>query len=202
MTVPSSMLRLPVILPVAGLVTLALFMLMRQLIDIGDVTPETRVERPRIEIQFAPADREIIREPVQPVIDPTPPPPSEFVRSVSPQPGTGGAEFAATAVPVPTGPSGFQPAAVAHEPIPRIRVGPSYPLRALERGLEGQCTIIFDILPDGTTTNIRPLSCTSTLFERSSMNAVADWRYDPQIRDGRPVMYRGATTQLRYALEE
>ena len=41
----------------------------------------------------------------------------------------------------------------------------------------------------------------SQAFERATINAVSRWRYDPQVRNGEPVMFRGATTQLVYSLD-
>ena len=195
--------RTPLVLPVAGAITVGLFFLMRGLIDIGDVRPEPAVERPPVVIHYEP-------EPVDPhipvdmdVIPLDPPPPTERlpidrVRPTSDAPmenytvpavDVGGLELASNVVPV------------RRDPLPVVRIPPVYPDTAARRGLEGQCTMIFDITPQGTTANVRPLDCTSSLFERASVNAVSRWRYDPQVRDGEPTLYRGATTQLRFSLD-
>ena len=87
-------------------------------------------------------------------------------------------------------------------PTPVVRINPSYPTLMAERGIEGQCDMIFDILPNGTTTNVRVLSCTNRAFERTSVRAVERWRYNPQVRNGQPITFQGARTQLLYALEQ
>lgn len=195
-------LRASVILPVAGAITIGLFLVMRGLIDIGDVRPDPAVERPAVQIRFAPPEAQIEREFPEPPAAVAPPRRAELTPAGRAD--TGGMDgIAPYALPpieaahiVPT--SGLVPPDQA--PMPIVRIDPVYPASAERRGLEGQCTVIFDITPQGSTTNVRALNCTSTQFERASVNAVSGWRYNPQVRDGQPVMFRGATTQLRYTL--
>ena len=195
--------RMPAVLPVAGAVTVGLFILMNHLIDIGDVRPEPERELPDVQINFdvVPYDPEprIGMEDIPDVEAPPPPVRLNVPRS------------AVDAVPAveswalpDIGPieirAGSGLAAIDRTPMPRVRIDPAYPPGALNRGQEGACTMVFDITPLGTTANVRVLSCTSGAFERASINAISRWRYDPQIRDGQPVMFRGATTQLVYSL--
>lgn len=200
----TSMLRTPLVLPVAGAVTVGLFLMMRGLIDIGPVEPEPEREPLQVEIRFDvtevevdPAvDMEIIPDveappPVQRLDVPHGTPDEGFVdavyevRTIEP----GEVEMSSTANLNRDG-----------NPIPLIRIEPAYPDSASRRGLEGQCTMVFDITPEGMTANVRVLNCTNTAFERSSINAVMRWRYSPQVLDGMPTVYRGATTQLVYRM--
>ena len=84
---------------------------------------------------------------------------------------------------------------------PLVRIPPQYPPRAAERGLEGHCTMSFDVTPDGTPTNIVATECTSSLFERTSVRAVERWRYEPKIQEGTAVWRRGVVTRIDYQLE-
>ena len=205
MTATFQSLRLPVILPLAAIITVGLFLLMRQLIDIGPVQPVQEVDPPDIVISFAPIETPPVRgerfTPVDPVAPPPPPPVLD--RSAGPvDPAAPMVNYVMPAVGR-TEISGPGSIVVAdRDPVPAVRVQPIYPMRAAERMLEGQCTLVFDITPLGTTANVRALDCSSSLFEGASVNAVSNWRYIPQVEDGEPVMYRGATTQLVFRLDE
>ncbi|MAK64778.1 MAG: hypothetical protein CMF75_08610 [Maricaulis sp.] len=196
--------RTPVVIPVAGAVTVGLFVLMNNLIDIGPVTPDPVVERPPVQIRFDP-------EPARPesridIIEITqldPPPPVERL------------EVPIAAVnTLPTGTNWTLPPIeravirtggglvnIDRQPAPRVRIDPVYPASEASRGRAGECTVVFDITPEGRTANIRPGDCTSRAFEQATMNAVSRWRYDPQVRDGEPILYRNATTRLVYAMD-
>lgn len=196
--------RVPAILPVAGLVTVGLFLMMRQLIDIGPVVPEPVVEPPKVEIRFdipepdpVRTGPEVIREvevpPRPPVID-TPRPavdgvPTDVVWSLPP-------------VDPPGVDAGEGLAVIDRPPSPTLRIEPVYPAGEMSRGRNGSCTAVFDITPEGRTANLQTRNCTSRAFERATLNAVSRWRYAPQVRDGEPVTYRGATTQLVFTLGE
>tara|TARA_R110002167_G_scaffold7308_4_gene34435 strand:- start:7104 stop:7721 length:618 start_codon:yes stop_codon:yes gene_type:complete len=205
MTASFQTLRLPVLLPVAAIITLALFLLMRQLIDIGPVNQVPEIDAPSIVIRFEPVetpptfiDEMILVDPVAP-----PPPPPVMEANAGPVDAVdavGGAVMPAIARSEISGPGSI--VITSREPVPIVRVQPSYPIRAAERMLEGQCTVLFDITPQGTTANVRPLDCSSSLFESAAVNAVARWRYSPQVQEGQPVMHRGATTQLVFRLDE
>lgn len=196
-------LRTSVVLPAAGLITIGLFVAMRQLIDIGEVHREPVAERPPVQIRFDIPDADPVRPGLEQIEAVTPPPPVEglVVPRAEPAVLTGGPVYTLppTDRPILDQTVSFNP--VSRSPMPIVRIDPVYPANALRRGLEGQCTMIFDITPQGTTTNVRALSCTSTQFERASVNAVSRWRYNPQVRDGAPQIFRGATTQLRFAID-
>jgi protein TonB len=185
-------------------ITVGLFLMMRQLIDIGPVRPVLVEDAPPVEIRFDVEEIEPnhVREPI--LVEVIAPPQMPVMRTE------------ASRVNSVTSDVGYRlpdigPAVIdmsgngminANRPLsPTVRIEPVYPARALERGLEGQCTVVFDITPQGTTANVRPLNCSSSLFESATVNAVSRWRYSPQVTDGQPAMYRGATTQLVYRME-
>ncbi|WP_300528169.1 TonB family protein [Maricaulis sp.] len=196
-------LRTPLVLPAAAIITVALFLLMRSLIDIGPVPLIETDER-------VPVEMNVEVDPVEPrtgrefeIVDPVDPPPpvetSEVDRAV-PDPVSPAENFTTPPIddPVLEEFSGRIP--VDGDPTPTVRVSPVYPTVLADRGVEGQCTMMFDIMPNGRTSNVRALDCTNRGFERASIRAVQNWRYDPQVRNGEPVIYRGATTQLIYEL--
>lgn len=53
------------------------------------------------------------------------------------------------------------------------RVEPTYPRSELARGVQGDCTVRYDILASGRTANVSIIACDSAGFERASHEAVA-----------------------------
>ena len=201
----TAIMRTPLVLPVAATVSVGLFMMMRGLIDIGPVELVEAVEPPSIEIRFdieePDPERSVTPDDIADV-EPPPPPARVEVDTIAP---SAEPQIAGYVLPsVETGGIEISTGVLAspdQTPSPIVRVEPIYPVRAASRGLEGQCMIIFDITPQGTTANVRIMSCTNTAFERTSINAISRWRYNPQVQNGAPVVFRGATTQLVYRLD-
>lgn len=196
--------RTPLVLPFAAIITIALFLLMRSLIDIGPVPVIEAEETPPIEMNVEVDDREPDRgrvfEPVD-AVEPPPPVPTSEVDPAVPDVGDPIENFTAPPIDEPVIETVGGRIPIDGDPVPTVRVSPVYPSDLAGRGVEGQCTIMFDIMPNGRTSNVRALNCTHRGFERGSIRAIENWRYDPQIRNGEPVIYRGASTQLIYELE-
>lgn len=73
-----------------------------------------------------------------------------------------------------------------HSPI--IWYRPSYPRRALVRGIEGRVTVGFDVNASGETENISVAEAEpSGYFEKAAMKAVAKFRYMPLAQQDEPV---------------
>lgn len=62
--------------------------------------------------------------------------------------------------------------AVQDDYMPIVQVAPLYPRRAQSRGLEGYCDLQFTVTPLGTTADVSVIECTSSLFERASVQAL------------------------------
>ncbi len=87
--------------------------------------------------------------------------------------------------------------------MPFYRVPPSYPSRAVTRGVEGYVDLIFDVTATGTTTNIRvTYAQPKGYFERAAKRAIQRWKYKPQVMDGVPQAARGQTTRLEFKIEK
>ncbi|MDX2144964.1 MAG: energy transducer TonB [Rhodospirillaceae bacterium] len=70
--------------------------------------------------------------------------------------------------------------ALAQAPAPLTRVMPLYPLRALDRGIEGWVELSFTILPDGTTADIAVTDAyPKGTFDKPAKAALAKWTYAP-----------------------
>ena len=196
--------RIPLVLPVAATITLGLFMMMRGLIDVGEVSIPVIEAMPEIVINFEPdpvvIDDGIDITDIKPV---EPPPVQPDVRDTETDMGDiVGETFVYTVPPVETG--GLEMNTVFTRdsaPQPIIRIQQVYPSRPLTQGLEGACTVVFDITTLGTTSNVRVSSCTDQAFARASINAVRGWRYNPQVSNGEAILYQGASTILVYEID-
>lgn len=197
-------LRTPLVLPLAAGVTVGLFLMMRALIDIGPVTFEEAAPDLQIEMNLEVPDAEARGGREMPEPEPIDPPPAVRPSPVDPAVPDQTASMENYDVPAiepPRVTNTTGPIRLDGNPTPVVRINPVYPDTLAMRGIEGQCDMIFDILPNGTTTNVRVLSCSNRGFERASIRAIERWRYNPQVRNGAPTTYQGARTQLLYALE-
>jgi protein TonB len=203
-----SIIRLVGGVPIAALVTLALFLLMRQLIWVEEVTFDDRPEEFNLTIDEVVEEIEIARRETTidqiDQIDPPPPPP-QIERQAAEQP-TEGLSTVIGAIPEFDQPSlnsnNISFSVSDRDAQPLVRIEPQYPPRAAERGVEGTCDVTFDVAPDGSPFNIRILQCDSSLFERASIRAVERWRYNPKIQDGVAVARTGVQTQFIFQLAD
>ncbi len=86
--------------------------------------------------------------------------------------------------------------------LPLVRVEPMYPRRAQSRGLEGHCDLELTVTPLGTTTDVRAIECSSSLFERASIQAAQKFRYKPRVVNGTPVAATGVKYRMTFKIED
>ncbi len=194
--------------PVAAVITIALFFIMTRLILVEGEPPNEDVEDRNFTIndevqEIEARRRDTTIEDVQQV-DPPPPPP-QIERQAADQPN----ESLSTIVgeipefDAPQLNSDSVSFSVSdRDAQPLVRIEPQYPVRAMERGVQGTCNVRFDVTPDGTPTNVTITRCDSSMFERSSIRAVERWRYQPKVENGVPVARRGVETQFVYQLAD
>jgi len=90
-----------------------------------------------------------------------------------------------------------------HDIIPHIRVQPIYPIRMLDRGIEGHVDLRFDVGAKSNTQNIIILtSLPEGSFDRAAIKAVKQWKYQPKMDDGVSVLRTGIETRLSFQMEE
>lgn len=76
---------------------------------------------------------------------------------------------------------------IAREMTPLVRIPPEYPQRALARGVEGFVVLRFIITETGAVEAPEVMRAEPPgYFESAARRAVARWKYQPQIRDGKP----------------
>lgn len=84
---------------------------------------------------------------------------------------------------------------------PLLRIQPVYPPAALRRRLCGWVQIQFSIAETGRVENARAVDASDPVFIEAAVAAVAEWRYRPQVEDGRTVRREDVQTIIRFVLE-
>lgn len=92
-------------------------------------------------------------------------------------------------------------AAASREFLPIAKQAPAYPQRALDKGLEGQCTVRYRVNEQGRVENPEAEPDCHPLFVRPSLNAAKSFRYQPRVIDGRTVAVANVRNTFTYRIE-
>lgn len=85
--------------------------------------------------------------------------------------------------------------------VPLAKVAPVYPLHAARRGIEGEVQVQFLVTAQGTVQDIEILAAEpEKVFEKSVIDCVSRWRFQPGRVQGIPVAALAQTT-IRFQLE-
>lgn len=183
-------------LPVAAVVTAALFFIMAGLISqdntiIADPTPI-----PEWKILAEIEDAAIDRTPPKPPMLKDPPPDTVIPKTLpGPKPTPSPAIPDKGAIDTPTpgpGPIGA----------PAITFPPQYPEACRSRSAEGDVAVQFDVTPEGNVVNIRIIESADPCFNRTVRNTVAKWKYPPAVQNDRAVMRYGVIERFSFKLVE
>ena len=185
-------------LPLAGLVTAALFVLMYGMILPGEIIVDGKTtERPYIP---APPER---YEPAPPVVErpanllPDAPP---VIQPVFSGPSEG--DFSRLAVS-PARPDDLHPESSASLQglFPLMTMSPAFPPGCQARGTEGFATVRFDVTLGGQVTNAVIADSSSRCFERAALDAIRAWRYQPAMTTEQGYLARGVTKRFAFKLQ-
>jgi protein TonB len=210
-----SWLRFPLALLASGLITVALFSMLRALIsvrgEVGEQLALSKVEFVRLKrsVEIEEKKREKVEraKPQQTLVTPT--------LAVAKEEGFDldldveaiaaglGAEFGSAG-----GGGGDGRGALAfsaglsdRDPLPLVRVEPEYPPQARQRHLEGWVQVRFTISTAGSVRDAVVVKSSHSLFERNAVQAVSKWKYQPQLREGKPAEAPGQQVVLRFKME-
>lgn len=87
--------------------------------------------------------------------------------------------------------------------LPIVRVQPPYPRQALARGIEGFTIVEFDVWTDGSVRNAQVIDrAPSSVFDNASLQAIAKFRYKPQVENGKPVIVTGMQNRFTFELDQ
>ncbi len=87
------------------------------------------------------------------------------------------------------------------DPLPLVRVEPQYPPEAQRRKLEGWVQLRFTISTAGSVKDPVVVKSSHSLFERNALQAVSKWKYQPQMRAGKPAEAPDQQVVLRFKME-
>jgi protein TonB len=209
-------LRFPVALLAAGLITLGLFGLLRAMIrvrvDAGEMLALPKVEFVRLrreaEIEEKKREKPERVKPEQAPVTPT--------LSVAKEEGIDlgldvqalaaglGSEFGSAGGHGGDGSLGglaFSAGLADRDPLPLVRVEPQYPPEAQRRKLEGWVQLRFTISTAGSVKDPEVVQSSHSIFERSALQAVSRWKYQPQMRAGKPTEAPDQQVVLRFKME-
>lgn len=75
---------------------------------------------------------------------------------------------------------------------------PTYPAEAKRKGIEGWVDVSFLVATDGSVQEVQVNKAEPQgVFDQAAMDAVKQWRFEPPLRDGKPVSQRTAV-RLRF----
>jgi protein TonB len=209
-----SSLRFPVALLLAGVLTSGLFAFLRALTELRGAHEQAaslpRMEfvrlRREVEIEEKKREKPERQKPEQAPVTPT--------LAVAKKEGFDigldveaiaaglGAEFGSAAGRGGDGSSpAFSSGLSDRDPLPLVRIEPQYPPQARERGLEGWVQVQFTISTAGSVKDAVVVKSSNSLFERNALQAVSKWKYQPQLRAGKPAEAAGQQVVLRFKMD-
>lgn len=84
----------------------------------------------------------------------------------------------------------FEISEVDRIPQPIYRVAPVYPYEMKQSGVSGSVEVLFVSGSDGRVKRVSIKSSTHREFEDSAVRAIREWRFEPGMKDGKPVSVR------------
>ena len=187
-----------------GAVTFSLLYLMQHLISMGEEVMTPSNKGGPVTYVRAERDEEIRtrrRKPdLPPEVLPRPPvdqPPVDFP--------PGGLDVWISDLPPPEiGPrkdrlTGY---AQSGELLPIVAVAPAYPARALARHLEGYVVVEYTVTVTGGVRDAFVVASSSSIFDRSAIEAAYKFKYKPRVVDGQPMETPGVQRKFTFVLED
>ena len=88
------------------------------------------------------------------------------------------------------------------EYLPIVKVAPEYPRRALQRGIQGYVIVEYTVTKLGTVENPRVIEAEPAgMFDEAAIKSALKYKYKPRVVDGEPIEVPGVRTIIRFELE-
>ncbi|TNE63226.1 MAG: energy transducer TonB [Alphaproteobacteria bacterium] len=190
----------------AAVATFGLFYLMQGLVAMKDIDLPAEPDWPSFEGYIDDAKPEPVRK-IDRVVRPPEPLPVPPQPKPGPTPDIGDPVIHIGPPPVaPTAGPGFGRETfgmVDGGMIPIVRVQPNYPSRAASEGIEGWVVVEFTVSAQGDVVDPVIIDAEPRrIFDRSTLQAVAKFKYKPTVVDGRAVPTKGVRFRMVYTLQE
>ncbi|WP_407292659.1 energy transducer TonB [Stutzerimonas zhaodongensis] len=92
-------------------------------------------------------------------------------------------------------------AAASRQYLPIAKEAPAYPQRALDRNIQGECTVSYTVNPNGRVEDPKVLDDCHPLFKSPSLAAAKRFRYQPRIVNGQAVPVPDVKNTFSYRIE-
>lgn len=92
-------------------------------------------------------------------------------------------------------------AAASRQYLPIAKEAPDYPDRALDKGIEGDCSVTYTVTPQGRVADPQVAGDCHPLFVRPSLAAAKTFRYQPRIVAGQAVAVVGVKNTFHYRIQ-
>lgn len=92
-------------------------------------------------------------------------------------------------------------AAASRQYLPIAKQAPAYPQRALDKGIEGECTVSYTVNIQGRVEQPEVVGTCHPVFIRPSLAAAQSFRYQPRVIDGRAVAVPNVKNTFTYRIE-
>ena len=104
-------------------------------------------------------------------------------------------------IDVDTGTGGALPTSLEGEVMEIVLIPPAYPISAETRGIEGYVVVEYSVTTYGTASDIRVIEAMpEQIFNQSSIDAVAKFKFKPRVVNGAPVESRGLRKKFIFQL--
>lgn len=197
----ASIFRSVLMFPIAGVIVVALFLLMWGLIFTDELPPPPESDQVDINFSRQLQDSEVRNQKVfeRPALD-DPPPPPPAVNQQTFQPVVEGVQAVAPEfdTSLDLG-SGFNPDRDAQ---PLVRIPPQ--ARDFERCIRSddlrteRVLLEFDVNPQGQVVNVEVVDSTDTCYERAARRAAERWKYQPKVVEGQAQPRIGVRTVIEF----
>ncbi|TBU85168.1 energy transducer TonB [Phytopseudomonas dryadis] len=94
-----------------------------------------------------------------------------------------------------------QAEAASRQYLPIAKQAPDYPQRALDRRIEGECTVVYTVNAQGRVEEPQVAGTCHPLFIKPSLAAAKSFRYQPRIVNGQAVAVANVKNTFSYRIE-
>ncbi|MBI0424399.1 energy transducer TonB [Acinetobacter sp. ACIN00229] len=84
---------------------------------------------------------------------------------------------------------------------PASKKAPAYPDQALDRKLEGDCTVVYVVNEKGKVENPKAQGDCHPMFVRPSIQAALNFKYQPRLVDGKPTSVPNVKNTFQYRIK-
>lgn len=84
---------------------------------------------------------------------------------------------------------------------PVSKKAPAYPEQALDRKLEGDCTVVYGVNEKGKVENPQAQEDCHPMFVRPSIQAALNFKYQPRLVDGKPTSVPNVKNTFQYRIK-